>query len=149
MIFEDGADEAYIREEYEKLQDFKVFDKNNKRIFLSFSLGIVLNESNIKTLIAHAYLALNVSKKVRKHVIFDQKKHISKRSEDFFEMGTLVREAFQEDLFEVHVQEIKKNSCTVQADTVRKFECLVRMYDSKEKTNLLSPGIFLDTIKNI
>ena len=149
MIFEDGVNEEYIREQYEKLRDFKVFDKNNKRIFLSFSLGIVLNEPNIKKLISHWYLALNASKKVRKHVIFDQKKHTSKKSEDFFEMGTLVREAFQEDLFEVHVQEYKKNSCSIQTDTVRKFECLVRMYDSKEKTRLLSPGVFLETIKDI
>lgn len=62
-------------------------------------------------------------------------------------MRNFVREAFQNDLFEVFFQEIKENSCSIKKGTIRKFECLVRMYDSKKKTKLISPEKFLPVIK--
>jgi EAL domain-containing protein (putative c-di-GMP-specific phosphodiesterase class I) len=61
-------------------------------------------------------------------------------------MRKLVNEAFEKDLFEVHVQEIHKNG-TVKQGEPRKFECLVRMYDSDKKDNLISPARFLPVVK--
>lgn len=80
-------------------------------------------------------------------MVFDHKNHSMKESEDFFKIRNLVREACKEDLFEVFFQEIKENACATKKRRERKFECLVRMYDSKQKTNLIPPGKFLPVIK--
>lgn len=100
---------------------------------------MALNEPNIETLLKNGYLALKESRNARKYVVFNEENHTIKESEEFFRMRNLVREAFKEDLFEVHFQEIKENSCCTKKTGKRKFECLVRMWDSKEKTNLLPP----------
>lgn len=131
---------------YEKLTELEAFD-NEKRIPLSFSLGIVLREPDTETLLRHGFIALKEAKQTRKHVVFNDKNHTDKESKDFFEMRNLVKEAFREDLFEVHFQEIRENSCSIKKNGVRKFECLIRMYDSVEKTNLIPPIRFLPIIK--
>lgn len=63
----------------------------------------------------------------------------STESGDFFKVRKLVKEAFNEDLFELSFQEIKKNSGSIRNRDSRKFECLVRMYDSTVKINLIPP----------
>ena len=138
MVSEGEIDERFIIEQYKKLNDIEVFDKE-KRIHLSFSLGIALNESNMESLIDHGFLALKEARKTKKSIVFDRESHTTKSFEDFFEMRHLINEAFKEDLFTVFFQEIKENPGSIKRNENRKFECLVRMYDSKEKTNLLSP----------
>ena len=106
-----------------------------------------MNEPNIEALLRHGHLALNESKQKKRYVIFDNKNDTLEKSKDFFEMRSLVREAFAEDLFEVFFQEVKENSCAIRKGKTKKFECLVRMYDSKEKINIISPGKFLPIVK--
>lgn len=146
MVSEGEIDERYIIEQYNKLNDIEVFDKE-KRIHLSFSLGIALNESDIEPLIDHGFLALREARKTKKSTIFDRESHTTKSFEDFFEMRHLINEAFKEDLFTIFFQEIRENRRSIKHKGDRKFECLVRMYDSKEKTNLLPPGRFLPAVK--
>ncbi|PJC56907.1 hypothetical protein CO024_00580 [Candidatus Gracilibacteria bacterium CG_4_9_14_0_2_um_filter_38_7] len=147
IVFKEDVSEQFIQEQYNRLSDIKIFDSNNKRIHLSFSLGVVLNEPNIEALLRHGQSALNKSKQKKRYVVFDNKNNTLGKSKDFFEMRSLVREAFKEDLFEVFFQEIKENFCAIKKGKTKRFECLVRMYDSKEKTNLISPGKFLPIIK--
>ncbi len=57
-------------------------------------------------------------------------------------MLNAVNEAFKDDLFTVYYQEIMENPDSIRKGKMRKFECLVRMYDSKEKNKIISPGKF-------
>jgi len=147
IVFKEDLSEQLVQEQYNRLSDLKIFDNHHKRIHLSFSLWVVLNEPNIEALLRHGHLALNESKQKKRYVIFDNKNDTLEKSKDFFEMRSLVREAFAEDLFEVFFQEVKENSCAIRKGKTKKFECLVRMYDSKEKINIISPGKFLPIVK--
>jgi EAL domain-containing protein (putative c-di-GMP-specific phosphodiesterase class I) len=90
---------------------------------------------------------MNESKQTKQPVIFNQEIHTIEKSTHFFKMRNLIREAFIEDLFVVFFQEIKENSCAIKKSDIRKFECLIRMYNSKGRTTLISPGVFLSAIK--
>jgi hypothetical protein len=99
----------------------------------------VLNGQNIEVLVHNAFHALKTARLSRK-IIFSNTDVIEpKESGDFFKVRKLVKEAFNEDLFELSFQEIKKNSGSIRNRDTRKFECLVRMYDSAEKINLIPP----------
>jgi diguanylate cyclase (GGDEF)-like protein len=148
LIYEWQLTREYVLKQYDRIKDLKIFDeKSRKDIHLSFSLWVVLNGQNIEVLVHNAFNALKTARLSRK-IIFSNTDVIEpKESGDFFKVRKLVKEAFNEDLFELSFQEIKKNSGSIRNRDTRKFECLVRMYDSTEKTNLISPWSFLHVIK--
>ncbi|MDD2892155.1 MAG: EAL domain-containing protein [Candidatus Gracilibacteria bacterium] len=146
IVLKEGVSKEYILKQYEELGKLNIFHED-KRIPLSFSLGIVLNQPDIITLIQHGYLALKESKKTSKPIVFDDANNTTNESKDFLRMRTMVKEAFENNLFVVFFQEIKENACSIKKGGRRKFECLVRMYDSVEKTNLIPPGEFLPVVK--
>ncbi|MFA6091081.1 MAG: EAL domain-containing protein [Candidatus Gracilibacteria bacterium] len=146
IIFTDHITQNFIQEQCKKLTDVKIVT-HNQHIELSLALGIALDHSDINNLLANGYLAMNESKQTKQPVIFNQEIHTIEKSTHFFKMRNLIREAFIEDLFVVFFQEIKENSCAIKKSDIRKFECLIRMYNSKGRTTLISPGVFLSAIK--
>lgn len=148
LVFEWDVSKQIILDQYDRIKDLKVFDSKSKTdIHLSFSLWVVFDWSNIEILLHKAFHALKIARSSRKIIFFNNKNIHIDGSWDFFKIRKLVREAFNEDLFELCFQEIKKNPRSIRKRDARKFECLIRMYDSKERINLIPPLQFLHVIK--
>lgn len=148
LVHEWQLTREHVLRQYDRIKDLRIFDaKSKKDIHLSFSLWVVLNEQNIEVLLHNAFHALKAARLSRKIVFLDTDMIDSTESGDFFKVRKLVKEAFNEDLFELSFQEIKKNSGSIRNRDSRKFECLVRMYDSTVKINLIPPWRFLHVIK--
>ena len=106
-----------------------------------------MNAFNVHSMISCAEKALKQSRRSKTIEFFDGEKEVITESEELFRMRNLINQAFEKDLFEIHLQEIRENTTCIRPTGVKKFECLVRMYDSEEKTTLISPARFLPVVK--
>ena len=139
---------VFLEEQYARVKNIILFDKiNNKQIHLSFAIWSSQGESSIISLESLASQALKESRHTNQVEIFTVSDTKNQESIKFFEMRKMVSEAFTHNLFEVYIQEIRKNSPSLLKEWNKKFECLVRMYDWIEKKRLVPPNKFLPVIE--
>lgn len=148
VVFHNDLSREHIEAQYERVKSIQIQDsKNNRSISVSFSVGVMLNASNVHSMIHYAEQALKNSRKSKQVEFYNQERGSMVESEELFAMRRLINEAFEKDLFEIHVQEIHENPACIKKSDRKKFECLIRMYDSEKKEKLISPGRFLPVVE--